>query len=655
LPYFYCQQAGARPSFVGVAAVEASLGAAFLQELICGGWSWARLRRRSHLFVVRQDKVEVFVGTRARRELAMTRQASAVILPLARLALEGEALEAARRDAARARLPQGDFWYHNELTDALRDAASVACEADGDQGCVVAGALDQDDAEALARELRGRGLWRPEELGSVAVWLGRDGIRVLAEQGNPLGLAKIRDFAADFCESVVVSDLHLGLPHRDSFGHAKAEAFCQLLRGVIRRRSRLVINGDFLELQHERYGAIKRAYPEIFELLPRVRRILYLSGNHDTGVLQDQIKETRRAVRAQALAHAYAELRLGLDGNFRFEPHQGALRRVPHENSWLAWLQGPRLRESLMEILRLRGGRIFVSHGFPEEGVAFKRLGPRDTPEEQPQWFLDDSLLARRDATEHLLKLLADRRQRLDRVIQADCGRHVAILRYHLDLARNLYFEHGHVAFPACRDGGVGGWVSAAAGWLKRLGFRGIEHWVEEDLGRRLQAIHPFYALRELKLLAERLVAVGTALRALHPDRPPPLILCGHTHETAQVGLGPVHAFVQQTCGARYANSGAWSSRFRLRRPGADRGEWLTLAADGTVSVHATGPGGMMPQPSRTEKATAGLESGGANSVTEAEGTEPTPMPPETAPWFPSAGHSASRISSSTRQPQTRL
>ncbi|MHB9007132.1 MAG: hypothetical protein ACYDC1_09375 [Limisphaerales bacterium] len=107
------------------------------------------------------------------------------------------------------------------------------------------------------------------------------------------------------------------------------------------------------------------------------------------------------------------------------------------------------------------------------------------------------------------------------------------------------------------------------------MGWRQIEHWFEGYLGGWLRAIHPFDSLRQIGLFTERQLAVATALRRLGGGPPNPLIVCSHTHEVAAVGQGPVHAFVHQATGATYANTGAWSSRFRLQRSGSTRVEWL--------------------------------------------------------------------------------
>jgi hypothetical protein len=231
---------------------------------------------------------------------------------------------------------------------------------------------------------------------------------------------------------------------------------------------------------------------------------------------------------------------------------------------------------------------VFLSHGFAEAGVAFHRLGPRDTPAEQPHWILDESLARRRPQPERLLKLLADRRQRLDRVLRADWGGHVEIVRYLWNPPRAVYFEHGHAAIPACHAGGVGRWVSRCAGWLKRCGLRHIEHWFEEDLGNLVRAVYPLGKIREQHQLLERLLAVATWLRAQQPAAASPWLITGHTHDPVHAGRGPVHTLLERLLGVRHANTGAWSSRFRKRRPGTDRGEWLVLRADNSLTAHST-------------------------------------------------------------------
>lgn len=519
-----------------------------------------------------------------RPDPGLAEQAAGQVLPLARAALaKAQALHRQRVAAledARASAWCGRWLARHEPPHAVASRAVSAANL------FVAGHVEQPEAEALVGDLADSGVWNPEFHGETLVWCGTKDVQVYTQRPAPV--ADLVAHVRGFCEWVVVSDLHLGLPHRDTFGSAKARDFCALLDRVIRRRSVLVLNGDFLELLHERYGAIKRAYPEIFMRLARVRRIIYVAGNHDADILRDRIKQTRRSVRRVALRHIYAEVRAGLDGELWLEARPGT-RRLRLVRGWTRLLRDPAVREAMMDWIRHRGGRVFLSHGFAGEGVAFHRLGPRDTPAEQPHWILDESLARRGGHPQHLLKLLADRRQRLDRVLQADWGGRVEIVRHYWNPARGIYFEHGHAAIPACHADGIGRLVSLCAGWLKRCGLRRVEHWFEEDLGNLVRTVHPLGKLREQRLLLERMLAVGTWLRTTFPDSPAPLLVCGHTHEAAHVGEGPVHTFLAGALGARYANSGAWSSRLRRKRPGADRSEWLVIGLDGLPQICTTG------------------------------------------------------------------
>lgn len=79
-------------------------------------------------------------------------------------------------------------------------------------------------------------------------------------------------------------------------------------------------------------------------------------------------------------------------------------------------------------------------------------------------------------------------------------------------------------------------------------------------------------------------------------------MVCGHTHDAVQVGGGIADTFLSAVLGARYGNSGAWSSRFRLRNAEANRGEWLTIAQNNTVTVHATKPGNPDGLPRKLER-----------------------------------------------------
>lgn len=570
------QQVGSRPTFLGVACADEALGRAFARELICGGRLWRTLRRRHLLFTITETGVEVWEGLGLRFQTRLSRMATEDVLPAARRTRSAAEEGAARRLAAWQRLQEWAAhhpWFKRVLADAPSVDEAVAVEVAEGKCLAVLGALEQGEAEELARAVWRGGHWSPGRLGdTVLVW--REGCwRCVAEDSDAHGVNELEGFARGFMRQIAISDLHLGVKGRDTFGAHKEPALLRLLDEVIAQRATLVLNGDFLELMHESYGAIKRSYPEVFARLARVRRVIYLPGNHDEDVLRDRIKQVRRITRRRAQRHAYASVRRDEHGGLRIEAHAAAGGTTRLE-AWRAILTDPRLLPWLQEVLDARQGSIHLSHGFADEGVAFQRLGPRDTPEERPVWYLDDAMLREPDPAGRLLKRVADRRQRLDRVISAEWGGQVQIVPYRLDAARGLYFEHGHAAILFCNGSRVGRLVSQLGGWLKRCGLTNIEDLVEERVGQWVRAIYPFGRVREMSQFIERALAVATWLTRGERMSNPALFF-GHTHELAAVASDPVNSFTTQLAGARYGNTGAWSSRLRSALAGATRVEWL--------------------------------------------------------------------------------
>jgi hypothetical protein len=133
---------------------------------------------------------------------------------------------------------------------------------------VVLGALEQSEAEDLARAARLTGHWFPQHLGDTVLICSRERVHIVPESVEAEPLPALKRFVGGFLRQVAISDLHLGVKGRDTFGAHKEPALVRLLDEVIEQRATLVLNGDFLELMHESYGAIKRSYPEVFARSP---------------------------------------------------------------------------------------------------------------------------------------------------------------------------------------------------------------------------------------------------------------------------------------------------------------------------------------------------------------------------------------------------
>ena len=584
-PFCHVQQAGLTPTFVGVAATDPTLGRHFVLELLGGGWCWRELIRAHTLILLDHNQApRVFYGARLRPHPGMVDTLTHHVLPAAQAALQSRVESEKQRQAAASALAKRKATQGPCSSWDLRSSLPEAVAAIERGGCqvFVRGALEQSEAAALAGDLAAGHLWQPARHGDLLLEISANGPVAILERPDPAAARALAAFAAGYCRQVVIADLHLGRQDRDTFGGAKLPALLDLLDEVIAQRSVLVLNGDFLELMHERYGEIKRSYAEIFERLPRVRRVIYVAGNHDDDILQETIKETRRACRRVAGKNAFAEVTLGLCDEWLLSalPGHGL---VPHRRRWLALVRDPRLQPALVEILKTRRGSFRLSRGFREEAVAFQRRGMRGTPDERPQWHIDEHVVHLPDPAGALLRLMADRRQRLDRVITADWGGRVEIVRHYWHPGSGCHFEHGHFAVPSCHGSRLGRHVSVAAGWAKRLGFTGIEEFFEERIGGLLRAIYPHDVARECRRFIQRTQAVGQALRALAGRGDDFTIVCSHTHEPVCCGSGPVHHFLQALTGGRYANTGAWSSRLRRRQGGATSAEWLEIEATGQV------------------------------------------------------------------------
>jgi UDP-2,3-diacylglucosamine pyrophosphatase LpxH len=574
----YTQQIGRKPTFLGVASCDPELGRAFALELICGAWCWRQLQKAHTLFIIdEQGEVRAFSGLPPRPQPELVEVATQHVLPLVQARVTAMRAGRMQRDATLQACALRPICVSgNAVACAGSMPAAAALSHRGAGRVLVEGALEQTEAAALAAELASGQLWKPERHGDLRVSLSPSGIEVLLGNPDPTDTLAIRQFAAGFTRHVILADLHLGKRGRDTFGPAKVPALLKILEEAIVNRSVVVLNGDFLELMHERYRDIKRSYPEVFEKLPGLRRIVYVTGNHDDEILQETIKETRRACRTVAAANAFGEVTLGLFDEILVSALPGHVA-VPRQRHWYRVLRDSRMQGVVLDILKSRRGAIRLSRGFASEGVAFKREGTRDTTEERPLWHLDEDILRRGDPAGELAQLMSDRRQRLDRVIRRDWGNGVEIVRYYWSPAQRLYAEHGHFGIPSCHESLVGRHLSRAAGWAKRLGFTHVETFFEERLGDLVRAIYPLDVVCSNRRFIDRTLAVGAAIRTIEGGADGFTIVCSHTHERACHEAGPVDHFLREAFAGSYANTGAWSSRLRRDQGGDRTAEWIEI------------------------------------------------------------------------------
>lgn len=96
-------------------------------------------------------------------------------------------------------------------------------------------------------------------------------------------------------------------------------------------------------------------YPEVFGLLPSVRRLRYVAGNHDDGILRENSKQTRRATRSLAARQVYAQVWIHAQIRARPVPLR-ADHWVRRASEWNRLLAHPDLLPILREILLAGAG-----------------------------------------------------------------------------------------------------------------------------------------------------------------------------------------------------------------------------------------------------------------------------------------------------------
>lgn len=586
-PLVDMRQIGGRPSYLGVMADDRELGMSLAFELVAGAWFWRQLQKSHALFVVGPGRtVRAFLGAAATPAPDLAELAMRNVLPA--VEARRHALEKGRKEReAGLRLLEA-----SGRLDLLKDSGesfsgTLAVREREGRLLAVLGDLEPSEAAALAEDLKSGLPWDPAQHGDLVVNIRPCGITVELGRSDELAARNLENYVAGFCRHVVLADLHLGESSRDTFGPAKIPALLDLLEDVIGRRSVLVLNGDILELVHERYGTIKRSYARVFRLLRHVRRVIYVAGNHDDEILRETIKETRRACREAAVRNEFAEVTMGLCDELLINPLPGH-QKVHHQKAWYRILRDPRLKPVLLDILLYRKGAVRLSRGFASEGVAFKRRGARDTLQEQPVWHLDEHILRQPDPPGELARLMSNRRQRLDRVINADWGGNVEFVRYHWNVQSNIYFEHGHFGIPSCHGSDLGRGLSILAGWMKWIGVTGIEGFFEDRLGGWMRKIFPWDVVASHKYFIDRTVAVGDALISLAGARPGFHLVCSHTHEIACHRSGPVDYFLRAFVGGCYTNTGAWSSRLRSWLGAEHTVDWVEIDHCGNLrTCHA--------------------------------------------------------------------
>lgn len=136
-----------------------------------------------------------------------------------------------------------------------------------------------------------------QKLSPVSIKISNRDVMIETALQDPASIEKLRRTIKELMKYYVISDLHLAdLSRADNFySPGKHRLLLSHIDKIIEERATLIINGDLFELWQAKASAILASYPEILERLRKVRRIVYVIGNHDESVPNHKLVEEIRA------------------------------------------------------------------------------------------------------------------------------------------------------------------------------------------------------------------------------------------------------------------------------------------------------------------------------------------------------------------------
>ena len=584
--YLYTQQVGSGPVYIGVAGDDQGLVSEFAKELLCTALLWKQSIKHELLFVLEDGDVKVYMNHKetffekiSHWRIRLWRQTVKFTSRLLHISLEdwdpsgfeeeehlmGKDLfkkslerwakrvlviaEEGVRKLAENKKTQENSWgllknveFFEKIfpsSPALDALSFSAGEINSGSFLGVYGMITQVEADALVKELV---LYQKEALsglGHVLVRVERNKILVETQNADPTAKEKVIRFADGFCTIVNFSDSHIADKSEvDDFGDKKERELMEILDRVIENRSLLVINGDFMELWQAKYGNIKRSYKPLFDKIKKVRRVIYVAGNHDGAVLSYNAArvhiKTIAVARVNRIKNESLEERLG------------------------EFLGSPYILKKHGKFLA--GKNVVLSWGFKRRPLVVDK----DT------LYVDASILShakkhgKHAAVVLLDKLIEDVQENLHDEVVKDLG--VEIVRYYMDMYRGFYFEHGHYADPANYQSHLGNFIASSIGIIERV-FKWED--AEIDLNKALSEtilfigkFYPKILVSDAKNYIERVLVLGKMLRWYSNEiglkEGKTTVLFGHTHVPVHIGTGPINPFSLYFNQVLYGNSGCW-------------------------------------------------------------------------------------------------
>jgi predicted MPP superfamily phosphohydrolase len=549
--YFYQQRIGIRrKTFIGIASDGKIIAERFFDSLLSKAVLWKAMLREDLLFIITdKNRVDVYSGKSLKLSPLLSEIATNV-------------------------LKDTDNVHKENVKDKDNDLSLSFKIADTKKDLTIQGTIEEQECQALAHALKSDYADLLKILGTTAITL-RDRRIVIDSENEDINAQKtLREFIDGFTAIVSFSDIHAGKKGlEDTFGKEKEEILIKVLKRAVKRRSRVVINGDFLDLWVEKYSDIKRAYNKLFKVLRDVRRVIYVAGNHDWGIVSDSPK---------------AELLKVAKSNIVKNMHK---QQMLHE-----LINHSSVRKKKRKLAKdVPSAQFVLSSGFREVGIVRDRN----------IFYIDDRIVDYLEDMDNrvsaevlartLFRLIEDLNEDLSNNIKQDLP-NTEIVRYYEDRYLKVRFEHGHFSDPYNYQSITGHIVSMIANRLAKMGVKQFMLDVENRLIYQtvsfISRLYPPIMVKIIYNYVQRALAVAAVIcRKYRDDQGKKwIIFFGHSHFPYYAGTGPVNDVIDYFYGILYGNTGAWTIRREKRRKGLIKQEeamdWYDISSSGIRLMH---------------------------------------------------------------------
>ena len=375
-------------------------------------------------------------------------------------------------------------------------------------------------------------------------------------------------------EVLNLSDIHLGAGDSHDAFAGRLPELLDLLRIAAEEKQVVVLNGDILELQKNRYGDVYQSYQVFFEALARCDKVFYVACNHDDVILKERLAKKRRHLAKMAQ-------NLEITDFARTQQLQNIIRAAKAK-----------------DIARLTRAKLPYGPVMDKEGYV---------------WF-DDSVLSMplAKAVLYVQKMIADLNDdighKLLEVVNKDRKDRMIISRYVVIVrpaaGQILHFEHGHVPDKFNNKQAGGSVLDNFMSALSNRHWGTLNQFVENDMFfpfmtfmiKNVSGFQLFLVSAQKKRIRQLGELWDELLPYLYPDlfKDIPVeqwkryIVYGHTHEPQKPGEGFLGMLLEGETAWQYVNSGTWSNCNEWGRhdtPGEQTYTWISVDDSG-VHLH---------------------------------------------------------------------